>query len=394
MSTNGCWQRSRKLSRRVAVTVLFDDVVGHSAAKLSLQRAVEQGHINHAYLFTGPSAVGKFIVARAFAAAMLCPDNGCGECNVCRRVTLEKHPDVTVVRPAGKNIPVEKIREIRLDAFLKPSESDIKVYIIKNAERMWEEGASTLLKVLEEPPGNVVFILVTANPGALLPTILSRCQEIRFTRIPPDELKEYLLTTRDIAPERADLVVRLTGGVLGRALDWCDEPWRLTRRDNVIRAARALGRADLNRTLEMASELLRDVRAPVDELVSRYQDKKDGLADGALDNRTVRLLDKDLDEECRREQVKEEIRGVKEVLSTLSWWYRDILIWGEGGDVSLLVNRDLEDEIASESEFLNERNLLECIDIIGESMRAAEQNIPAQLNIESTMLGVQGVLYA
>ena len=374
--------------------MLFDEVVGHQAAKSSLQRAVEEGSINHAYLFTGPSAVGKFIVARAFTAALLCPDNGCGECNICRRVIGEKHPDVTVVRPAGKNIPVEKIREIRLDAFRKPMESDIKVFIIKNAERMWEEGASTLLKVLEEPPGNVVFILVTANPGALLPTILSRCQEIRFTRIPSDELKEHIISTRDISPDRADLVVRLTGGVLGRALDWCDEPWRLARRDNVIKAARALRRADINQILEMAAELFRDVRAPVDELVSRYKEKKDGLSDGTLDNGTVKSLSKKLDEECRREQVKEEIRGVKEVLSTLSWWYRDILIWGEGGDVTLLVNRDMEDGIASESGFLSERDLLECIDMIGESMRAAEQNVSAQLNIESTMLGVRGVLYA
>jgi len=374
--------------------MLFDEVVGHSAAKSSLQRAVEQGNVNHSYLFTGPSAVGKFIVARAFAAALLCPENGCGECNTCRRVIAEKHPDVTVVRPAGKNIPVEKIRGIRLDAFHKPIESDTKVFIIKNAERMWEEGASTLLKVLEEPPGNVVFILVTANPGALLPTILSRCQEIRFTCIPSDELKEHLLSTRDISPDRADLVVRLTGGVLGRALDWCDEPWRLARRDNVIRAARALRRADINQTLEMAAELFRDVRAPVDELVSRYKEKKDGLSDGTLDNGTVKSLSKNLDEECRREQVKEEIRGVKEVLSTLSWWYRDILVWGEGGDATLLVNRDMEGEIASESGFLSELDLLECIDMIGESMRAAEQNVPAQLNIESTMLGAKGVLYA
>ena len=374
--------------------MLFDHVVGHTVAKLSLQRAVEQGRINHAYLFTGPSAVGKFMVARAFAASLLCPDNGCGECGICRRVMEEKHPDVTVIRPAGKNIPVDKIREVRLDAFLKPVESEIKVYIIKNAERMWEEGASTLLKVLGEPPDNVVFILVTANTAALLPTILSRCQEIRFSRIPLEELKEHLLATRRITPERADLVVRFTGGVLGRALDWCDEPWRLARRDNVIRTARALERADLNRTLEMASELLREVRAPVEELVSRYQERKEELADGSLDDGTVRWLSKGLDEECRREQLKEEIRGIKEVLSTLSWWYRDILIWEEGGDVSLLVNRDMEEEIASESVSLAERNLMECIDLITESMEAAERNVPPQLNIESTLFGIQEVLYA
>jgi DNA polymerase III delta prime subunit len=306
----------------------------------------------------------------------------------------EKHPDVTVVRPAGKNIPVETIRAVRMDAFRKPSESDHKVYIIKNAERMWEEGASTLLKVLEEPPGNVVFILVTASAGGVLPTIRSRCQEIRFTNVPADELKSYLLERKNVTPEKADLIVRLTGGVLGRALDWCDEPWRLARRDNVIKTARALRRADLNHTLEMAQELYRDVRAPLEEVAVSYQDRKHSLADGSLDDATVRRMSKDLDEACKRGQLKEEIRGVKEVLSTLSWWYRDILIYGEGGDASLLVNRDLEQEIAEEAGALSPANLLKCIEILGESMKAAEQNVPVQLNIESALFGIQEALYA
>lgn len=374
--------------------MLWDKVVGHSAAKLSLGRAVEQGNVNHAYLFTGPPAVGKFMVARAFAAAILCGDNGCGVCNVCRRVLEEKHPDVTVIRPAGKNIPVETIRAVRMDAFRRPVEGEYRVYILKDADRMWEEGASTLLKVLEEPPGNVVFILVTANPGALLPTILSRCQEIRFANVPTDELKEYLVDTKAVSPERADLIARLTGGVLGRALDWCDEPWRLTRRDSVVRTARALRRADLNRVLEMSDELCREVRAPVEELASQYQERKHGLADGSLDDAIVRRLSKELDEQLKREQVKEETRGVKEVLSTLSWWYRDILIFKEGGDPSLLVNQDLEPEMAEEAGALPVRKLLRCIELISESMRAAEQNVTPQLNMESTLLGLQEALYA
>jgi DNA polymerase III subunit delta' len=376
------------------LATLWDTVVGHTAAKLSLQRAVEQNRTNHAYIFTGPRAVGKFMVARAFAAALLCPQGGCGTCNICRRVLEGKHPDVTVIKPAGKNIPVDAIRAVRMDAFRRPAEADRKVYIIKNAERMWEEGASTLLKVLEEPPGDVVFVLVTDNAGAVLPTIRSRCQEIRFANIPIEDLKEYLVETRGVTEARADLIARLTGGVLGRALDWCDEPWRLTRRDNVVKTARALRRADLNRVLEMAGELHREVRAPVEELAADYQEKKQLLDDGSLDNAVVRRFGKEFDEELKREQLKEELRGVKEVLSTLSWWYRDILIYKEGGDAGLLVNRDLEPEIAEEASALPLNKLLRCIELIEESIRAAEQNVTPQLNIESTLLGLQEALYA
>jgi DNA polymerase-3 subunit delta' len=299
-----------------------------------------------------------------------------------------------VVRPAGKNIPVEIIRALRMDAFKKPSESQCKVYIIKSADRMWEEGASTLLKILEEPPGDVVFILVTSNPAAVLPTIHSRCQEVTFSHVPLEDLKEYLLERKSVTPERADLIVRLTGGVLGRALDWCDESWRLTRRDNVIKTARALRRADLNQALTLAGELHRDVRAPLDEVAVSYLEKKKALDDGALDDATARRISKNLDDECKREQMKEEIKGVKEVFATLAWWYRDILIYGEGAGSSLLVNRDLEEVVAEEAGALAPVNLLKCIDILGESMKAAEQNVPAQLNIESALLGLQEALYA
>ena len=101
-----------------------------------------------------------------------------------------------------------------------------------------------------------------------------------------------------------------------------------------------------------------------------------------------------MDDECKREQIKEEMKGVKEIFSTLAWWYRDILIYGEGAGGALLVNRDMEDEIAEEAGALAPVKILKCIDILGESMRAAEQNVPVQLNIESALFGVQEALYA
>jgi DNA polymerase-3 subunit delta' len=374
--------------------MLWDEVVGHGAIKRSLEKAVEQGRESHAYLFSGPSGVGKFMTARAFAAAMLCPEGGCGECNLCRRVVEEKHPDVMVIRPAGKNIPVETIRALRLDAFRKPVEADRKAYIIKNADRMWDEGASTLLKVLEEPPGNSVFILITANPDGMLPTIRSRCQRINFSPVPAAELGEYLVEQKGVPAEKAELVVKLTGGMLGKALDWCDDPSRLSRRDGVLRVARSLKQADMNQALEMAQELYGEVRGPAEALASVYHEKKRELADGSLDDDAVRRLSKDLDEECKREQLKEEIRGTREILSTLAWWYRDILILEEGGDSRLVVNADLLDEIYNESEANPARKVIGCIELLENAMRAIEQNVPVQLNLESVLLGIQEVLYA
>jgi hypothetical protein len=199
---------------------------------------------------------------------------------------------------------------------------------------------------------------------------------------------------KGLAEDRARLVVSLTGGVLGRALDWCDEPQRLKRRDQVIRVARALRRADLNQTLEMADALVKEIESPVKELSTRYQEMKEELSDGRLDDAALKKLSRRLDEECRREQIKEEVSGVKEVLAILSWWYRDILIMEECGDTSLVVNKDLKAELIAESEALPQARVLGCIDVLKESAGAAERNVGPRINVESTLMSLQEVLYA
>lgn len=162
----------------------------------------------------------------------------------------------------------------------------------------------------------------------------------------------------------------------------------------MLRMARSLKQADMNQALEMAQELYREVRGPAEELASVYQERKKELADGALDDDTVRRLSKALDEECKREQLKEEIRGTKEILSTLAWWYRDILIFEEGGDSRLIVNVDLVEDISNEAEANPAQKVIGCIELLRNAMRAVEQNVPVQLNLESALLGIQEVLYA
>lgn len=373
---------------------VWDRVAGQAVAKRTLSNAVDRGSVAHAYLFSGPASTGKYTAALTLAAALLCEEGGCGKCNTCRRVIEGKHPDVTVVTPVGMVIPIETVRQMRLDTFKKPVEGSRRIYIIRNAERMREDAASTLLKVLEEPPGDVVFMLLTERQSSTLPTIRSRCAQVEFHPVPSRELRDYLVTTKGVEPEKADLIVRLTGGVLGRALDWCDEPWRMSRRDEVLRVARAIRRADMDRLLEMSADLLREVRAPLEEIASRTRQRKSEFEDGSLDDALVRRMSKELDEECRREQHREEARGAREILSTLAWWYRDILMLKEGAGRDLLVNVDLEDKLAEEAEAILSLKVIECIELIEESMKAIELNVPAQLNLESTLFGLQEVTHA
>lgn len=374
--------------------MLWDFLIGHDTVSTYLRKTVKDGTAGHAYLFTGPTSVGKTLTAKIFAASLLCSHGGCGECNTCRKVMEGKHPDITFIKPAGKNIPVETIREMRLDSFRKPVESDRKIYIVKNTDRMWEEGASTLLKVLEEPDGNVTFILVTANPGAVLPTIRSRCREVRFSRIPTEEMKRYLRSRKEVQEDKLELIVSLSGGIIERAVGYLEEPWRLERRDSVINMARELRRADLNRTLQFAQDLREDILLPLKRIEEGFDSRKLELDDGSLDAGTLRTLARSLDEDRKREKIKNEIKGAREVLSMLGWWFRDILVFKEGADRSLLINSDMEVEVAEEAESLPVDCIMDCIDLILESIKAVERNVPLQLNIESTLFGIQVALNA
>lgn len=374
--------------------MLWDNIVGQHSAKLALGAACKSGRIKHAYLFTGPSGVGKFLTALVFSASLLCEDGGCGTCDTCRRVMEKKHPDVLILEPSGKNIPVEDIRQMRLEAFKRPVEGNLKVFIMKGAERMWEEGASTLLKVLEEPPGNVVFILVTAKVDALLPTIRSRCEDIKFSNVPREELRDYLVQRKGMALERAELVAGLTQGVLGKAAQWCEDERRFSRRQKVIHVALSLKKADLNTVLGMAEELYEEVKSPLEDIASRLAAEHEELTDGSLDGDLAKKLSKDLEVASRRERIKEENKGMKEIISTLSWWYRDILVLEEYNDSGLVVNKDMLAELEKEQEAISTEGLIHCLELLEESMKAVDRNVQPQLNLESTLLGVQEVLYA
>ena len=160
---------------------------------------------------------------RAFAAALLCPNGGCGECRACRLALGERHPNMVVLEPTGPDILVGKdaadpntARGFARRAYLTPPEPGRKVMVVLQADRLRIEAADVLLKVLEEPPADTVFILMTARPDELPETVRSRCQEIAF---PPlsEEFVVEALAREGVDPERALLACRLAGGNLGRA---------------------------------------------------------------------------------------------------------------------------------------------------------------------------------
>jgi len=163
---------------------MWKDISGHSHIVGLLRAYSISGKVPHAFLFAGGAGLGKTRVAREFFKAINCletPGDACGRCSSCVKVMAGTHPDLVELNPEARWIKVDEVREVLEDVGLKPFEARMKCIVIEPAEQLGTEGANALLKTLEEPPSSTVIILVSHRPRLLLPTIVSRCQLIRFS---------------------------------------------------------------------------------------------------------------------------------------------------------------------------------------------------------------------
>ena len=207
--------RSDRPGSIALVSAVLDQVPGQDAAMAFLTGAAARPH--HAYVFAGPEGSGKSIAARAFVAALLCADGGCGACRACRLALADHHPNVFLVEPEGRDIHVDTIREeIWTPAYRTAPEPGRKVFLIREADRLSPAAADTLLKVLEEPPADSVLLLMSARAHELPETVLSRCHVVTFTALSETFVVD-VLAGEGVDETRARLAARLAGGNLGRA---------------------------------------------------------------------------------------------------------------------------------------------------------------------------------
>ena len=199
----------------------FETLLGNERLKENLRSSIGRGRISHFYLISGPQGSGKHTLAKLLAAAILCKgtDRPCRSCPACRKVLGTGHPDyITVDDPEKKTVPVDLIRSARTDMYIRPNEADHKIYLFPRAQDMGIPGQNALLKVLEEPPSYGVFILLTDNPQALLPTVRSRCVELAMSALPEALLSRTLRQEFPQASEEAiGAATARSGGFLGQA---------------------------------------------------------------------------------------------------------------------------------------------------------------------------------
>ena len=200
----------------------FDSLLGNDRLKHNLTSAFARGHVSHFYLISGPEGSGKHTLARLLAAAILCKGapRPCFTCPHCRKVMQGSHPDyITVDDPEKKTVTVDLVRSARADLYVQPNEADYKVYLFPRAQDMRTEGQNALLKILEEPPAYGVFLLLTDNPDRLLPTVRSRCTELKLQPLDEGTLSQEL-HRRFPQAEAGDIQAACarSGGFLGQAV--------------------------------------------------------------------------------------------------------------------------------------------------------------------------------
>ena len=366
------------------------DVPGQEEAALFLVRALRRPH--HAYLFTGPEGSGKRLGMRAFAAGLLCERGGCGECRDCRLALGERHPNRVVLEPTGPDILVGKdasdpgtARGFARSAYLTPAEPGRKVMVVLQADRLRTEAADVLLKVLEEPPGDTVMVLLSARPNDLPETIRSRCQEIAFPPLAEDFVVGTLVG-EGVGQDRARLASRLAGANLGRARRIARDDQGLAFRDAALAAAErarggpagALGAAE--DLLEAAKEFRARLGGELEEELRPFLDER-GKPEDAF-----RGVVRRIEEQHERRVRRAEREFLDAALLALASYQRDGALVAVGGDRGLLVNIDRADEIAARGEEASRATLAMGAVEEARAELADETNLNAKLVLERLFL--------
>ena len=366
---------------------VWDEMIGQEKAAGYLRAAVESDQVGHAYLFLGPPGSGKKTAAKSLACALFCDDAGCGACGTCFRIKRGYHPDVRVVSPEGAaSYMVGQIRQIIRDVGLAPVEADRKVFIIDAADMFNDSCANAFLKTLEEPPQDTVIILLATAFDSVLPTIASRCQVVRFRRLPP-KMAERLLEQRTGAEEwEARAALAATGGVIARAAEFLQSSSRRAARDQALRTLKDLAAMDGHDVLVASREMLSAVKAPLEDLKAvqaaeiREREEFTGESGGK------RMSDKH-----KRELTSRERESVSEVLNVIESWLRDCLAISQGVE-DLVSNTDVLDAMEEVGAVITPAAASRALGAVKESRRRISYNVNPQLALEAMLFDIQEVL--
>lgn len=373
---------------------VWDEVVGQEAAVATFREAVTDPRaMTHAWLVTGPPGSGRSTAARAFAAALQCPDQGCGHCHACTTVLGGTHPDVTVVATELLSIGIEETRSLVSLAQRAPSQGRWRVIVVEDADRMAERTSNVLLKAIEEPPPRTAWLLCAPSPQDVVVTIRSRSRSVGL-RVPPADAVAQLLVTRDgVAPELAAVVARAAQSHIGIARRLARDPEARERRDQVLAIPgeiRGVGDAVLaaGELVDVATADAKAATADRDaaeraELLRSLGAEGGGTLPPALRSQ-VTQLEKDQKRRATRAQRDVLDRAMVDLLSL----FRDVLTVQLGADVELM-NIEHAAQVRELAAASTPEQTLRRMDAIGVARTRLAGNVAPLLAIEAMTLALR-----
>ncbi|NLU41701.1 MAG: DNA polymerase III subunit delta' [Firmicutes bacterium] len=324
---------------------LHSGIVGQDYAQRMLANTIKRKRVPHAILLWGPVGTGKLSLAWSYAAALNCTGRGesvsaCGSCPSCHAIATQNHPDVRLTEPDGQYIKIDQIRDVIEAVSYRSYFGGWKVWILRHADRMRDEAANSLLRVLEDPPAGTVFLLTAENLYSMLPTVISRCRLVRFNPVPQREIESLLIDRRGVPPEKARLLSVLCGGSVGAALEACSDESLEDERVALIQGIRDLA------------------GKPVWEVLDASARVGDGAKRASLD-RSLRIL------EC---------------------WYRDLLVYRTTRGEDSIANLDMLDQIRSDAKKCSVADLLTRLKGISEARMQLAANANAGLVMDNLFM--------
>jgi DNA polymerase-3 subunit delta' len=317
----------------------FDSILGQERAIRFLRQIMKKKRIPNAMLFTGIDGIGKQTTARSFGMALNCTDphgaEACMACASCAKVLSGAHPDVIVVEPDGTFIKIDQVRAVSRQLRFAPLEGRWRLVIVNDAHVMNLEAGNAILKMLEEPPEGTVIILTATQTTGLLPTIVSRCQQIAFRPIPHETVAGVLMEKQGVDRETAETLALCSKGSLGKALSVDAEKWTAWR-SGLLGQIASLSPGAVQPILSLAETLSRD---------------KSRLAEG---------------------------------LDMMATWFRDVLMWQIAPD--RVINQDFKKEIELAAQGLPVSRLLEKVEAVRKTREAISRNANPRLALEVMMI--------
>ncbi|MFD2026866.1 DNA polymerase III subunit delta' [Promicromonospora aerolata] len=373
---------------------VWDDVVGQESAVAALQSAVANPTaMTHAWLITGPPGSGRSVAARAFAAALQCPQGGCGVCQACTTTMAGTHPDVTLLATEKVVITIDEVRDLIMTASRSPSGGRWRVIVIEDADRMAERTTNVLLKTIEEPPPHTVWVLCAPSVQDVLPTIRSRCRAV-VLRVPPPQAVADLLVRRDGAdPAVALNAARAAQSHVGLAKRLARDAGARERRSAVLSVARRI--RGVGDAVLAAGELVDVAKA---EAVSATQERDAaekaellrglGVADGETLPPRLRSQLKQLEDDQKRRATRHQRDVLDRAMVDLLSLYRDVLVVQLGAEVDL-VNAELAETVRSLAADSTPEQTVRRMDSIGVARTRLGGNVAPLLALEAMTIALR-----